>query len=146
MATSTETLGFHHVAVAASNFDRSKSFYDRVMGLLGLAPAIQATGYPHKETDGHLCIYAGKTAMFSLWEAAKDARAEKFEVYNVGLHHIAFAAPSRDAVDEFHRELKRAGVTILEAPAEYPYVPGFYAVYFSDPDGMKLEYAFTPAG
>ena len=55
MATSTETLGFHHVAVAASNFDRSKSFYDMVMGLLGLTPAIQATGYPHKETDGHLC-------------------------------------------------------------------------------------------
>ena len=116
------------------------------MGLLGLAPAIQATGYPHKEADGHLCIYAGKTAMFSLWEAAKDARGGKFSVYNVGLHHIAFAAPSRDAVDELLPRAEGAGVTVLEPPAEYPYVPGFYAVYFSDPDGMKLEYAFTPAG
>ena len=84
--------------------------------------------------------------MFSLWEAARAARSGKFAVYDVGLHHIAFAAPSRDAVDELHRKLKDAGATILEQPAEYPYVPGFYAVYFADPDGMKLEYAFTPRG
>jgi catechol 2,3-dioxygenase-like lactoylglutathione lyase family enzyme len=35
----------------------------------------------------------------------------------------------------------RAGVTILDAPAEYPqYGTGYYAVFFADPDGLKLEY------
>ena len=37
------------------------------------------------------------------------------------------------------------GATILDPPAEYPdYGKGYYAVFFADPDGMKLEYAFTP--
>ena len=142
----TESPGYHHVAIAATNFEASKAFYDKVMGHLGLAPAIQATGYPHKDAEGRLCIYASKTMMFSLWEAEKAARGNKFQVYNVGLHHIAFAAPTRESVDELHQKLTADGITILDSPKEYQYVPGFYAVYFKDPDGMKLEYAFTPRG
>ena len=41
----TETLGYHHVAIAATDFNRSKQFYDKVLGYLGLAPAINATGF-----------------------------------------------------------------------------------------------------
>jgi catechol 2,3-dioxygenase-like lactoylglutathione lyase family enzyme len=82
--------------------------------------------------------------MFSLWEAEKASRKNAFHVYNVGLHHIAFAAPSRAAVDELHKKLAADGVKILDAPKEYAYVPGFYALYFQDPDGMKLEFAHTP--
>jgi glyoxylase I family protein len=33
---------------------------------------------------------------------------------------------------------------VIDAPAEYDYLPGYYAVYFLDPDGMKLEVAHTP--
>jgi glyoxylase I family protein len=34
---------------------------------------------------------------------------------------------------------------ILNAPREYPqYEPGYYAVFFLDPDGIKLEFVFTP--
>ena len=58
---------------------------------------------------------------------------------------VAFRAPSRAAVDELHARLVGLGVTILDAPAEYPYTPGYYAVFFADPDGMKLEYVFSPA-
>ena len=37
--------------------------------------------------------------------------------------------------------LKQSGATILDAPAEYPqYGAGYYAVFFADPDGLKLEY------
>jgi hypothetical protein len=36
-------------------------------------------------------------------------------------------------------------VRVLDAPAEYPqYGSGYYAVFFADPDGIKLEYVFTP--
>jgi hypothetical protein len=36
-------------------------------------------------------------------------------------------------------------MTILDAPALYErYLPGYYAVFFADPDGVKLEYVFTP--
>jgi len=36
------------------------------------------------------------------------------------------------------------GATVLNAPAEYDYEPGYYAVYFTDPDGMKLEFLHVP--
>ncbi len=42
--------------------------------------------------------------------------------------------------------LREVGATVLNAPAEYPYSPGYFAVYFSDPDpdGLKLEFAYSP--
>ena len=42
-------------------------------------------------------------------------------------------------------EKERRRAEILDAPREYPkYEPGYYAVFFLDPDGLKLEYVFTP--
>ncbi len=41
--------------------------------------------------------------------------------------------------------LGRIGATILDAPKHYPeYSEGYYAVFFADPDGMKLEYCYVP--
>ena len=62
-----------------------------------------------------------------------------------GVHHIAFAAPTRLAVDSLYQALVAMQATILNPPCEYPqYEPGYYAVFFLDPDGIKLEYVFTP--
>jgi glyoxylase I family protein len=45
-----------------------------------------------------------------------------------------------------HARLGELGVRVLDPPAEYPqYAPGYYAVFFADPDGLKLEYVFTPS-
>ena len=48
----------------------------------------------------------------------------------------------------FHQHLlKDIGAEILDAPADYPQYNGgngYYAVFFADPDGLKLEYAWTP--
>ncbi len=39
----------------------------------------------------------------------------------------------------------REGITVLDPPAEYPeYGPQYYAVFFADPDGMKLEVVHEP--
>jgi hypothetical protein len=35
-------------------------------------------------------------------------------------------------------------VNVLDPPADYSYEPGYYAVFFSDPDGMKLEFVHVP--
>ncbi|MFO1351849.1 MAG: VOC family protein [Gammaproteobacteria bacterium] len=62
-----------------------------------------------------------------------------------GLHHLALGAPSREAVDAAYRVLLAQGVDILDPPAQYDhYTPGYYALFFADPDGLKLEYVYTP--
>jgi catechol 2,3-dioxygenase-like lactoylglutathione lyase family enzyme len=70
-----------------------------------------------------------------------------FDRYRVGLHHLAFKAKDRADVDELYRLLVREHVTILDPPAEYPeYGAQYYAVFFADPDGMKLEVVHFPWG
>jgi catechol 2,3-dioxygenase-like lactoylglutathione lyase family enzyme len=59
---------------------------------------------------------------------------------------LAFHAPDRDAVDRFYEKLRGLGVEILDPPAEYPRYAqtGYYAVFFADPDGIKLELVHIP--
>ena len=61
-----------------------------------------------------------------------------------GLHHLTWIADSREDVDGLHKLLVAFGATILDAPADYPnYRPGYYALFFADPDGLKLEFVHT---
>jgi len=63
------------------------------------------------------------------------------------LHHLAWRAESRADVDALHQRLLEIGATVLDAPADYPQYNkgrGYYAVFFTDPDGLKLEYVHTP--
>jgi glyoxylase I family protein len=136
--------GINHVSVTVTDFDRAKLFYTRMFELLGAKPVLDKKGAPHREEDGRFMLFAGNGFMFAVFEASKDNRGNRFDRYNVGLHHVAFNAPSRKAVDDMHRALVAGGVTILDAPAEYPYVPGYYCMNFADPDGMKFEYVHIP--
>jgi catechol 2,3-dioxygenase-like lactoylglutathione lyase family enzyme len=89
-------------------------------------------------------VWAGAQLEIGLQAARAGSAAH--DRYAPGLHHLALAAPSRAAVDTLHERLVALGVPILDRPADYPqYAPGYYAVFFSDPDGLKLEYVFTPS-
>ena len=59
------------------------------------------------------------------------------------LHHVAFEAPSR-AVDERAEWVRTQDVELESEPQEYTYSPGYYAVFFFDPDGLKLEIVHVP--
>ena len=63
--------------------------------------------------------------------------------YRVGLHHVAFEAASRAVVDERDDWLVTSGAR-SRAAREYGYMPGYYAVFFYDPDGIKLEIVHVP--
>jgi len=70
---------------------------------------------------------------------------DQHDRYSPGLHHVAFSAASRDDVDRLHRLLVEISATVLDPPAEYPqYAPGYYAVFFADPDGLKFEFVHMP--
>ncbi len=49
--------------------------------------------------------------------------------------------------DALHDLLRSISATILDAPADYPrYGPTYYALFFADPDGLKLEFVFGATG
>jgi hypothetical protein len=86
--------------------------------------------------DGH-----GVGASISLREAQTPGAYDR---YAVGLHHLAFEASSRELVDERLAWAKENGLAIENEPQEWPYVPGYYAGFFHDPDGIKLEIVYVP--
>ena len=77
-------------------------------------------------------------------EAKPRFRADQFHQHRVGLCEIAFAGDSRRQVDELAAEIERHGGGVTDAPRQYDYVPGYYAVFFTDPDGLKLEVVHRP--
>ena len=65
--------------------------------------------------------------------------------YAPGLHHLAWRVESRDAVDAAHALLVEHRIPVLDSPAHYPEYSGdYYAVFFADPDGLKLEIVHAP--
>ena len=73
-----------------------------------------------------------------------DAHEVPYDRYGVGLHHLAFVAPSRAVVDACAAWLRESGAEIESGPGEFPYSPGYYAVFCPDPDGIKIEVVHTP--
>jgi glyoxylase I family protein len=135
-----EVFGVEHIDLTVNDVAHSTAFYDKVLGELGF----RKLETPEGDTDvrwgnAHLTI--------AIRPAPSANRGAEFDRYRVGLHHLALRAHTRAAVDEFHRFLMLEKLTVLDAPAEYPqYGPNYYAVFFADPDGIKLELAHFPWG
>jgi glyoxylase I family protein len=126
----------HHLDLTVRDMALASAFYVRVMPLLGLRRIADCADGP---------LWAGESFELGLQAARGPNRLRLHDRYSSGLHHLAFGAESRAQVDQVHRQLVVAGVDILDGPAEYPeYAPGYYAVFFRDPDGMKLEFVYTP--
>src|SRR4051794_36863867 len=125
-----------HVDLVVSDLERSLSFYRGLLGPLGYTREGPIVG----ERGEHVLYFGGSGGgALSLRQAQSDAHAVPYERYAVGIHHIAFKAASREVVDERAAWLRSVGAPIESGPAEYEYSPRYYAVFFYDPDGIKLE-------
>lgn len=127
----------NHFDLTVSDLDRSVAFYDAVLGHLGWQ---RSTEYAGSVPCWELCNAASALSI-GLHQARNQAPHDR---YSTGLHHLAFHADNRHDVDAVHELVTRLGATVLDAPAEYDYTPGYYAVFFADPDGLKLEVVHEP--
>jgi len=91
-----------------------------------------------------LLAWASPNGSVTLRAAKEESLSKTHDCNAPGLNHVAFNADNREEVDRLHNLLKEIGATILDPPAEYPYSPGYYAVYFADPDALKFEFVFWP--
>jgi glyoxylase I family protein len=134
--------GIHHLDLVVSDFERSLTFYRGLLRPLGYVQE-----GPIRGERGEVVIYLNRTADGSavgLREAQSDAHEVPYDRYGVGVHHVAFSAPSRAIVDERAAWLREQGAAIESGPQDYDYIPGYYAVFFADPDGIKLEIVHRP--
>lgn len=126
--------GVHHVDLVVSSIERSLPFYRDLLGPIGW----HGIGEVEGERGETIWYLSGRGTAIGLREAQSESSGQ-VDRYAVGLHHLAFEAPSRAAVDERADWLRDTGATIESEPQEYTYMPGYYAVFFYDPDGLKLE-------
>jgi len=89
----------------------------------------------------------GEPAGWFILRPARRGEADRaHDRWTPGLHHLAWRAASRAEVDALAELLRNMHAAIESGPADQPdYGDGYYAVFFLDPDGIKLELAHTPA-
>jgi catechol 2,3-dioxygenase-like lactoylglutathione lyase family enzyme len=125
-----EVLGIDHLYLAVSDMARSEPFYDRVMERLGFRKGDKAiAGEPHAH-------YFNRALQISI-RPARSSTAH--DPYAPGLHHLCLQLPTRTDVDAAVAALRELGVVCTD-PRLYPeYDVDYYATFFTDPDGIRLE-------
>ena len=132
----------HHLDLVVGSLEESLSFYRDVLGPLGWTELHEATG-----EQGEKIVYLlgeDVVPLLGLRERRTDRPLSPYDRYDLGLHHVAFSAPSPAAVDAAADSLRARGVQFDGEPGERDYVPGYYALYCFDPDGLKIEIVHVP--
>jgi catechol 2,3-dioxygenase-like lactoylglutathione lyase family enzyme len=111
-----------HLWIGVSDLGAAEAFYDTVSRHTGLRDGGRWEGGVQ---------FVGAWATFSL---VRDGRPPTEHL------HIAFPAPDRTAVDQFHAAAMAAGYRDNGGPGERPrYGAGYYAAFVLDPDGTNVE-------
>ena len=116
----------NHVSIGVRDVAAARRFYDSVLGAIGARCLAQGDGYAG---------YGTEAPVWWLNETAHPVPADM----RSGLH-FCFDAPSRGAVDAFHKAALKAGGKDNGKPGPRPdYGPDYYAAFAIDPDGYRIE-------
>jgi catechol 2,3-dioxygenase-like lactoylglutathione lyase family enzyme len=117
---------FSHIMIGTNDLARAKTFYDALLGTLGVPPAM---------VDRHRIFYRTPTGVFSV---SQPINGEPATFANGGT--IGFAASSPEQADAWHAAgLAQGGATCEEPPGVREGGMGkLYLAYLRDPDGNKL--------
>jgi catechol 2,3-dioxygenase-like lactoylglutathione lyase family enzyme len=131
MAENFNTLG--HISLGVQSYEASKAFYDAVLAPLGLKLVYDsmASGSQTPRTLGYGPNPDHELVnLFELRDSAAPGQG----------CHIAFNAPTRQAVRDFHAAAVRCGGRSNGEPGlRIHYGPKYYAAFVIDPDGWRLE-------
>jgi len=111
-----------HLHLVTGDLEASRRFYQAVLEVLGIR--LGGEGKTHFWAD-------------ELFVSTADSRHAQGQP--TGRVHLAFQAPNREAVDEFHRAGLASGGRSNGAPGLRAYHPGYYAAFVLDPDGNNVE-------
>lgn len=117
---------FDHVQIKVGDLEASRSFYEAVLGALGYAVVFEIPGVV-------VGIGSNPHDMFEIRQAAADAPISRAA-------HIAFVAPTEQAVRAFHSTALAHGATDNGGPGLRPhYEEGYFAAFVIDPNGHNIE-------
>ena len=111
-----------HLHLVVGDLEASRRFYRAVLSVLGIG--LGGEGTTHFWAD-------------ELFVSTADSRHAQGQ--RTGRVHVAFQAPSREAVDELYRVGLATGGRSNGAPGLRPYHPDYYAAFLLDPDGNNVE-------
>ncbi|MBB2989382.1 catechol 2,3-dioxygenase-like lactoylglutathione lyase family enzyme [Mycolicibacterium iranicum] len=123
-----------HFGINCADWEKSKAFYDKVLGVLGYT----------RQMDFGVAVGYGTEGKPDFWIAdmnAGDAAGPNREA------HFAFQAAGAEAVQAFHDAALEAGGESLHAPRLWPeYHDNYYGAFVRDPDGNNVEAVFHGGG
>ncbi len=121
----------HHIEIYVKDLDISKEFWGWLLSELGYKE--------YQKWDKGISYIKDKT--YIVFVQVEDRYKDiPYHRCGAGLNHLAFFGGSKEFVDDITIKLKHKGITILYED-KHPYAGGadYYAVYFEDPDRMKVE-------
>jgi catechol 2,3-dioxygenase-like lactoylglutathione lyase family enzyme len=123
---------FGHLDVRVADLDRALPFYEALQPALGFTERYHGREWKVWATTEPL----PSTAYFGITESATHAANE---------NRIVFSVASAEDVDRIVAVACAAGARDLSGPKPMPYGPGYYAAFFADPSGNRLEVYVRPA-
>ena len=131
----------HHVAIRVQDPDRSRAFYEKVLGLafLELPVGIEITGiWRGAPSEGTLlATQVGDTFVVLEPPLEGTPHGERFDEHKIGIDHLAFGIDDRSTLDELVERLRAEGVET--AGVEHDPVLDKDYVTFRDPDNVQWE-------
>lgn len=128
---SVEVIGIDHVFITVSDLQKAEEFYDKVMPFMGFVKAKEPIG-----GDPHVHFF-NRHYGFTIRPARNPEK--EFDSYAPGLHHFCFRVDTTEDIDKIAFEFERVKIA-FDPPKFYPeYAPDYYAIFFNDPDGIRLE-------
>ncbi len=129
-----------HIQITVKNLEKAEAFYDLFLPLIGFDLSKKGKG----RVDAHdfdVIEYVHPNLILGINSPREEFKDVEVHRRRPGsLHHLAFRAESTEEVDRLFPLVVEAGANIEDPPKYYPqHGEKYYALFFKDPDGIKLE-------